>query len=351
MGKIELRTFDGDVDALRDMAYETLFAERGHDAWLDLNRPKMARYLLAEVPDPRFLIAAYDGTTLVAFIANLPRQYRLNGQTYTGVVSTMLAARKDYRGAVVYLIAECLRRNREFGADFALMLLEKGVRSWHMFRKYFKPKYRIERMKTMYALIRVVDLEKLAEGYDLRWYDSAAARLFRVHRPLAAPPVPGTVRPYRDADLVSILALTGRHSDRGCLVRVLDEKTLARRLHTEGLTATIVYERGGRVAGFINFTVHEVLSRRGRSRWLWMDFLYWGGLSGKEKRALLAGLWQAAQEQGCAGIMEWDKGCYGKGPLFRSRFVPYPQFLEVDAWVFNPNLSLRGVSKLCEQVV
>ena len=159
------------------------------------------------------------------------------------------------------------------------------------------------------------------------------------------------VRDYRDADLDQILALTRRYSDRNCLVRVFNQESLARRLHTKGVTATLVYERSGAVEGFINFTVHELVSPRGRDRWAWIDFLYWDGLTAKERRALLAGLWRAGQEQGCIGIMEWNKNYYAKGALFRSRFVPYPHFIEVNAWVLNPELSLEGIDRIVELVI
>jgi len=351
MGKIELRDFDGDLEALRAMAYDTLFEERGKDAWLDLNRPEVARHVFADVPDPRFLIGAYDGDRLVAFIANLPRAYRFNGKTYTGVASTMMAAHRDYRGAVVYLIAESLRRNEEFGADFALMIFEKNYRSWLMFKKYLKPRYRIERLKTMYAISRAVDLEKIVESQNLRWYEAATINLLGAHCPITAPSVSGIVRPYRDADLVKVLALTRRYSDQNSLVRVFDKESLARRLHTENITSTLVYERGGAVEGFINFTAHELVSKRGRHRWAWLDFLYWEGLTGKEQKALLAGLWQASRDRGCIGILEWNKNYYSKGALFRSHFIPYPLFIEVNAWIFNPDLSLHGVDKIFEQVV
>jgi hypothetical protein len=257
MGKIEVRNFDGDLAALAAMAYDTLFEEYGANAWRDLNRPEIARHLFADVPDPRFLIGAYDGTRPVAFIANLPRAYRFNGRTYRGVIPTMMAAHKDYRGAVVYLISECLRRNAEFGADFALFTIEKGNRSWRLLETALKPRYRIERLKPMYAIARAVNLEKIVESQHLKWYEAAGIKLFGGDRPIAAPAVSGTVRHYKDADLEQILALTQRYSDRNCLVRVFKPASLVRRLHTEGITSTLVYERGGAVVGFINLTIHE----------------------------------------------------------------------------------------------
>ncbi len=351
MGRIELRDFDGNLTALPAMAYDTMVEEYGQATWLDWNRPEITRLFFADVPDPRFLIGAYDGTRLVAFIANLPRTYRFNGQTYRGVASVMMAAHKDYRGAAAGLISECLHRNAEFGADFAFFTIEKGIRTWSLFERALRPRYRIERLKRMCLIARGIDLEKIVESQRLKWPEVAAIRLLGAHRPLAPPPVPGLVRDYRDADLDQILALTRRYSDHNCLVRVFSRESLARRLHTEGVTATLVYERRGAVEGFINFTVHELVSPRGRHRWAWIDFLYWDGLTAKERKALLAGLWRAGQEQGCIGIMEWDKNYYAKGALFRSRFVPYPHFIEVNAWVLNPDLSLQGIEGIVELVI
>ena len=177
MSKIELRDFDGNLAALPAMAYDMMVEEYGQATWLDWNRPEITRHFFADVPDPRFLIGAYDGPQLVAFIANLPRTYRLNGQTYRGVASVMMAARKDYRGAAAYLISECLHRNAEFGADFAFFTMEKGNRTWSLFEQALKPRYRIERLKRLSLIARAINLEKIVESQRLKWYEVAAIKL------------------------------------------------------------------------------------------------------------------------------------------------------------------------------
>ena len=351
MGKIEIRDFDGDLEALSAMARISWLREQGEETWPDLYRPDVARHLFADVPDPRFLVGAYDGAKLVAFMANLPRTYRLNGRIYRGLASCMMVAHEEYRGAIVYLIADCLRRNEEFSADFALMTLERRHRSWLMFEGYLKPRYRIEVLKTMYTICHAVDFERIVPSANLRWHEVAAMKLLGVHRPITAPSVPGTVRSYRDADLLDILALTRRYSDRNSLVRDFGEDSLARRLHTEGITSTVVYERDGAVRGFVNFTTYDMIGGGGSHPWAWLDFLYWEGLSSKEKRALLAGLWEASRDHNCIGILEWNKNYYAKGALFRSHFIPYPRLLDLNAWVFNPSLSLQGVDSVFEQVI
>jgi len=263
----------------------------------------------------------------------------------------MMAAHKDYRGAVVYLISECLRRNEEFGADFALFTIERGNHSWRLLETALKPRYRIERLKSMYAIARAIDLEKIVESQHLRWYEAAGIKLLGGDRFIAAPEVSGKVRHCNDADLEQILALTRRYSDRNCLVRVFKPEMLARQLHTEGVTSTLVYQRDEAVEGFVNFTIHDHVSRQGRYRWAWIDFLYWEGMTAKEQKALLAGLWHASREQGCIGVLEWNKNYYAKGALFHSRFVPYPHFIEMSAWIFNPELSLQGVEGIAEEII
>jgi hypothetical protein len=348
---IEIRDFDGDLQALSAMAHDAWLEEYGQDIWPDLYRPALTRYLFADTPDPRFLIAAYHGAKLVAFVANLPRTYRLNGRTYRGVAPCMLVARKGYRGVALYLIAECQRRIQEFGADFALMTLERKHRSWRIFEKHVKRRYRIEVLRTMHTILRFVDLEAVAESQNSKWYEVAAVKLLGAHRPLTAPAVSGAARRYRETDLDAVLALTRRYSDRNSLVRVFDQKSLARRLHTEDVASTVVFERDGSVKGFINFTTHDMVNMRSSHRWAWVDFVYWEGLSGQEKQALLAGLWEASRELGCIGILEWNKNYYATGALYRSHFIPYPRHLDLIAWIPNADLSLRGIDSVVEQVI
>jgi hypothetical protein len=376
MGKIELRNFDGDYDALSALAHASWLAEYGENSFPDLYQPALARHFFADAPDPRFLIAALDGPRLVGFVANLPRTYALNGQTYKGVYSCMLVCHPDYRGAAVYLIAESLHRNEAYGADLALMTLEKPHRSWRMFDQFLKPNHRIVTLKIMHPIVRAVDFAKIVVSENLKGYEAAAIRLLGAHRPITAPAVPGMMRPYQESDLDEILALTrriacpeGRRAGPNCLVRMFDKESLARHLHTVGVAATVVYERGSAVAGFVNFTIRDMVSPRGREPWGWLDFLYWGGpapkptrelalpkevnegLDRQEKQALLAGVWETSRELGCIGLLEWNKAYYASWPLYRAHFIPYPRALEVDAWIFNPGLSLAGPGGLFEQVI
>lgn len=353
MALIEYMDFDGDLEALSDMATDSWTEEYGHSSWPDLHKPELARHHFSTVEDPRLLIGAYEGARLVAFVANLPRDYRFRGTTYRGVISCMMIGHRDYRrrGIVLELIQECLRRNKEIGRDFALITLEKKHRSSHMFEKHLKPRHRIERLKGMYPLVRPVDCERLALCEKLRGYERQALRLLGAHRPLRAPSVAGTVRRYRDGDLPAILAMTRSVDDRDTLVRMFDEASLATQLADGDVTRTLIYERDGQVRGFANYTLLDMVGPRGRFHWAWLDFLQWDSLAAREKKALLAGVWEAAREQDCVGILEWNKNYYSKLPLLRNHFIPYFRGLELDAWMFNPDLSLAGTSRVFEQQI
>jgi hypothetical protein len=349
MTRLEVRDFDGDLDALADLAGEAWSREYGAQSWPNLYRPAVTGHLFADVPDPRFLVGAYVGARLVAFLANLPRVYRHRGRQHRAVYTGLLVADREYRGASAYLIAESLKRNQDYGADFALMTLQAGHSGLDMVQKALAPRFRVEVLRTMGTLVHAVDFEQIVHSEGLHWYEVAAIRLLGAHRSISAPDVPGTVRAYRDDDLVQILALTGLYDDSHCLVRQFDEASLARRLRTEGLTNTAVYERDGLVRGFVNFTAYDLVSVRQTCPWAWVDFLYWEGLCRAEQVALLSGLWRLARDAGCVGILEWSKGYYSTVPLLAAHFIPYPRFLKVAAWVFHPQLSLRGATGMVEQ--
>jgi len=351
MGRIEIRALDGNLDDLRAMARQSWLCEYGAAPWRDLFRPELVRHIFAGVPDPRFLIAAYEGTTLIGFIANLPRHYRLRGKTYRGVVSTMFVTRQGYAGAGIYLISECLRRNAAFGSDFALMFFVRGHRPWPLFDRVLGQRFRIERLKTMHAIVHAVDFDKIVHSQGLTPLEVGAIKLLGAHRPIVGPATPGLVRAYQREDLPRILGMTRRYPDRDSLVREFDEETLGRQLSSGDVTATVVYEREGSVQGFINFSTHDMITRHARYRWAWVDLLYWEGLSGSEKQALLAGLWEASRARDAIGILEWNKDYYAKMPLYRARFIPWLPLVEARAWIFNPDLSFSGVKSVVEEVI
>jgi hypothetical protein len=350
MGQIEIRTFDGDLEALRKMAHDSWFFEYGDGSWPDIYKQDLNRFYFDSLPDPRFLVAAYYQDQIVAFLANLPRRYRLEGKTYLGVVSCLFAAHPDYRGTVIPIVAECLKRNHDLGADFSIFTLEWDHRSQQLFQALPSP-YRIENVLTVRLLVHGIRLDTIRVHEQLKWYEVAGIKLIGAHRPIRSPGVPGIVRPYQESDLETILAITQHIPDEKLLVRVFDLESLALRLGVPGINGTVVYERDGAVAGFINYSIYDMVNPRGRNPWAWIDMVCFDGLTGKEKQALLAGVWCACRDAGCIGILEWTKHYYPLTPMYKARFIPYPRGLDVLAWIFNPDLSFKGVKGVFEQFI
>jgi len=350
VAKFEVRDFDGDLPALSAMARETWLEEYGEHSWPDLYQPALAAYFFASVSDPRFLVAAYDGARLVAFVANVPRRYRLAGRRYLGVLSSMLVARPGYQGAAVYLLGECLRRNQELGADFAVMTIEHNHRSWRMFQEFLRPAHRLTVLKTMHPLVHALDFDRIVTSEGLKRHEVLAIRLAGADRRIMPVATAGVVRLYRAGDLAQVLALVQRTANGDSLVRDFAESTLAVQLHAQPVADTLVYELNGAIKGFVNFTLRDMVSRRACERWTWVEFVGWEACSAAERRALLAGLWQVGHERGCIGILEWNKGYYSAAPLYGARFVPYPRYVDVTAWPLKPDVVLPTVRGVFEQV-
>lgn len=355
MARIEIRTFDGDLDTLRRLAYLSWNTEYPDSSWPDLYTSTIYQYYSSRLPDSRFLMAAYLEKELVAFLFTLPRKYRFQGRSLRGVIPCMLASHPKYSGALLPLIAESFQRNKLYGADFALFTFEGSHHAMNLAGPLL-PTGRFVRLRRMFPLVHAVDFEKIRFHEKLAGWEIAAIRLMGAHRPLLPvehEPLPGggTARPYQTSDLPDIMALIDSIPDDHTLVRVYDPHSLDDRLCQAGIGGMVVFERAGKAIGFISFSTYDMVNQRGALPWAWMDQVCWPGLSGSEKQTLLAGTWELAMQKGCIGMMEWTKGETSPWPFFRARFIPYPRFLDLDAWVFTDDLSFTGTIKVFEQLV
>ncbi len=350
MSTITYRDFDGDLDALSKLARDSWTQAYGTALWPDLYNPLLTGHYFSDIDDSRYLVGAYEGAKLVAFIANLPRTYRLNDRRYKGVLSCMLVGHKDFqrRGIALGLIDECLKRNRDVGCDLSLMYFEDQQKTAELIRRHLLKHHRIEPVRKLRPLVRIIDFEKVSAASRLGWLKRTLLKSIGAHLPPRIRDVDGLVRPYRDEDLMSVKQLVDKVPDRDCLVRVFDERALSRKLKTNGVAASLVYEKAGVVKGFVNLSFVEMTGRH-KNLWAWMDYLFWEGLLDKEKHALLASAWILARRKGSIALLEWSKGYYSQGLLYRSRFVTYPRYLQLHAWVFHPELSVRNVEKVFEQ--
>ena len=79
---IKIDTFRGDLEGLEKMAHSAWRDEYGIESFPNLYRPEFLRFVFGRIEDKDHLIAAYRGDEIVSFLANLPRNFSIDGKLY-----------------------------------------------------------------------------------------------------------------------------------------------------------------------------------------------------------------------------------------------------------------------------
>jgi predicted N-acetyltransferase YhbS len=341
---ISVEPFRGDWDELQRMAIASWRDEYGIASFPDLYHPGFTRFLVEGAP-PDHLIAAYDRERCVAFLANLPRRVRLHGVDARACLAGLLTSRKDYlrQGIAERMIRSALKLNDRYGYQLVYFYLESGHRSTRLFRKLTAQGERIVPLKKIYVWGRVLDLPRVQRSEGLKGWEAAALRLLGHGRPLADVAVEG-LRRYRPDDLGDCMALAARVAERADLARRFETAELAHWLESPR-THTLVVERANAITAFVNWIDHVHLGAQ-PERWAWMAHAAVDELPRREAgRLYRAWLAQLAKE-GVVGALEWGMGYHRRGPLWRSRFVPYPRSVTLYAWLFDRALDARPLGSL-----
>jgi hypothetical protein len=358
MPRIEIRPYDGNLEALRKLAYHSWMNE--YDvSWPDVYTATMATYYFNQTSDPRLMVGAYLGAELIGFVANYPRLYRFRNRQYKGMISSSLAVSPEFPGALGVIMSACWQGSREFGSDFALFMLEKGHKTLQLAKTI-----RASRLQSaprsvclahMRLLIHVFDLPTIQQHEGLRRIQTMGLQMLGADRTIQPVQVTGDVRPFLPADLPAILSLTGQIPDHDQLVRIYDLPTLERRFNTTELSrqvgGMVVFENLHQVKGFISFSMYNLVNRRGSHPWAHIDLICWPDCTPVEKWNLIAGLVQHVKTRGCIGILLYTRQRLSHLPFFRAGFIPFPRPMSLQAWYLKEGISLEGVSGVCEQIL
>jgi len=340
---VSIRTWDGDVKALRALAERSWPAELRASSYPDLYDPGLLELLLGPVASRDHLLGAYnDADELVGFLANLPRRYLVRGRTFHGVVACMLTTRPDHRraGVAKALIAEALDRLERAGLDFALFYLGDPTR--------FLPEAegRLVRVRRMSAMGRVLDFEKVRASERLRPAEVRALRMLRKRGKIGqVGAVPGILREYEPEDLDGALALVNRHAMAAELGRLWTREEIAPMLETPDVAHTVVYERGGAIAGVASYTLIRHLGADPEP-WAWVEHFAVEHATINERSALMRKLLNHAKQHDCAGVVEWSKGYYPIRHLLLDGFIPARRRIVLWAWLFNPEVGLEQLRRV-----
>jgi len=350
MIELSLEPFRGDFEGLEKMAHMSWRDEYGIASFPNFYRPAFLRYLFGRTREKDHLIAAYRGEEIVSFLGNVPHTFRFRGRICRGTWSGLLVTRKDlYRqGHAVALINEALKINQKYKYDFALATFETGHRSTLMLRKLQAEGNRLEWMKRLRVIARILDLKRAGASEGLKMWEKAAVKLIGADkRPKRGDP--GAVREFRPEDLGACLDLFNAYGDEIELARLWEPDELAWELTCPDVAQSLVYEKRGRAAGVINFIRHDHLGRT-KERWAWINHVAFSDLAPGERFLFIQSFLRFVQAQGCLGVIEWTKHYYPLGPLFRSHFFPYFRSVNQYSWTFNPEISLSKVRE-CNEIL
>ena len=344
-----IEAFRGDYEALERMAHASWRDEYGEASFPNFYRPAFLRYLIERIPGEKrdHVVAAYRGDEIIAFFLNLPQSFSLEGKIRRGVYSCLLVTRReDYRrGVALAVIRRALEISRSYDYDFSLFTLETGHRSTRMMDKV-AAEGRMERIRKTGVVARILDFPRAVYSEGLKGPETAALRLIGAHRP---PRRKGLlpIRKYRPSDLDGCLALLNEYQRTLRLALVWDREELGWELDCPDVSQTLVYEKDGRLAGLVNFILHDHLGRS-VERWAWVNHLAFPGLPPEERAAFIRSYLVAVQDAGFAGTVEWKRRNYPVRTLYRNRFFPYPRGVNQMSWTFNPDLSLAEIPDVYE---
>jgi GNAT superfamily N-acetyltransferase len=345
---IKIEDFRGDLEGLEKMAHSAWRDEYGIESFPNLYRPEFLRFVFDRIEDKNHLIAAYRGDEIVSFLANLPRHYSIDGKIFKGVYTCLLVTRKELlrQGIASALIHEALLLNEKAHYDLSIYALEKGHRSTQLVKKLEETGNPVQWLKRNGVIARVLDLKRAASSEGLKTWEKAAIRIIGASRaPKKRVSVP--LREYRTEDLDRCLTLLNQYADKIRVALVWDREDLRLELAHPDVSQTVLYEKDGKVEGLINFIYHDHLGKT-KERWAWINHVAYPALSSRERREFVEAFLCYIQETGCLGAVEWSRKYYPMVPLYRNRFFPYFRYVNIVAWTFNPDISLKKIPAVYE---
>lgn len=345
---ISIEPFRGDLEGLERMAHSSWRDEYGISSFPNLYRPDFLKYLFDRVPDKNHFLAAYKQNEIVAFLGNLPQRFHFQGKTYRATYACLLVTRKEFlrQGMASAIIQEALRLNQTYKYDFALFSLETGHSSTQLTKKLEETGHPVEWVKKMHVMARVLDLKRAAYSEGIKFWEKLAIQIIGGHKKPKAAVLPN-IREYKPEDLDHCLVLLNQYKDKVRLALVWDHDELGLELDYPGVSKTLVYEKEGKVAGLINFILHEHIGKT-KELWAWINHVAYHDLKAREQYLFIQGFLRYIKESNCLGAIEWTKKYYPQSPLYRSHFFPYFRAVNLVSWIFNTNLSLRNIQDVYE---
>jgi len=298
---IEIRTYDGDPEELAVFCtnvWRTRYQGQ-MPVWL-WTGPFLEWDLFSDQPGARdFLVAAYDGTRLVGAHPAKPVQFHWRGEKVFGTAGAYFSVDPEYQSQSVSLklVLEQRRRHRERDALYDMGYLIMGAQA-AMGKDFWLRLKTMQVVSKLSVWTRMIDHRALTE-FSISARDRWGSKLMGLMQGRPKPPAdPSSIRPYRDADLHDCLELSRELSQAADFGIVWDDVSLARQLAFPNVPRTLVFEREGRVRGFVNFSKQPFWGRRQILVGM-IDLLCVQQLNARQTRDLLRAALVEIAEAGC----------------------------------------------------
>jgi len=343
---IEIRTYEGDAGELSTFIREV---------WSLTYKGRMpfplwsARYFewqlqVGRTRERDLLVAAYDGAKLIGCLLGEACCFRVHGREVAGSTASWTTVHPDYRrgGIGVKLAVELQRRHRDRGLAVYVGFLARTPTS-------LGAKFWLEYPDTI-ALPTV--------GFWARVLDHRAVARWELSRPTAIgtralgwlQPRPSTangndIRPYRSADLPACLRLADELRTSVDFGYVWSAERLARQLGDTDMPRTLIAERAGEVAGFVNYYRLDLMADHAIEAAI-VDLAAFGRLRPRERTRLLQAALAAMASQGVKVAIMLRLPRSPSRPMLAAGFLPAPMRLTVVGIRADSTLSLEGISRL-----
>ena len=345
---VEIRGFDGTAAELSAFVVTTwrksYEGEMPFPLW---SGDFLERELLLDGNDRPYVVAAYDGTKLVACHPGRPITIRIHGEAVGGSLGSFLSVDPDYRrqGIACRMQEEFARRHRERGdkVNFGYLYLRYRKSMGKQF--WLKQPEGVVPVRRVGHWVRAFDYRAVAQWELWRPERWGSRVLSMVHRPITLPRDTSGIRRWRPEDLPACLELVQQAGQSADIAYVWDATNLDRQLHYKDLARTIVIEHDGCVAGLINYSRFDVLGKTTMATAL-VDLIAFGTLPQAERKRLLRAAMAQMVEEGLKAAILLRGSWYAWRTLAGAGFFPMPREYYFTGVKIQKDVRLENVRQL-----
>ena len=323
---IEIRTFEGDGEEAHRVTYSVWSSAFGGKTPIPIWSPEFFDWaLLAGRPEANhYLIGVYKGAQLVGTLFAEEFTFRVRGELMRGSGGSWLSVSKECKGhfAAKRMWDELVKRHLEREARFMLgwTYRSSAALDGHFF---WTKSSTMETIDKIGHWVRVLDHKAVAQWEPERFQAMLASAAGLVQEPPSLTVDVEGIRDYVESDLPACAQLLEEHSRTLDLTIAWTPERLARQLKYKNMPRTLVAERDGKVAGFINYYPIEMLGRHPLRAAL-IDLFVAGLLDAATQARLLAVALARMREEGVAFTLLLRLRHLRVWPLLSRGFVPLP---------------------------